>query len=515
MPTMPTTIAIFGVTGDLARRKLLPALYSNFIKGRLPGNLRIVGVGRRDWTDETLVEHARQSLRNHAAGIFNAEGWARFQQTLSYSKVNLPQPHTYETLRSDLDAIDGGCGNRLYYLSIAPAFYEDVVVNLGRLGMAREDASPRLDGGIEGGLSGESAPRPYEFGGDGGREGSPWRRIVIEKPFGYNLGTAQSLNRALHAVFDESQIYRIDHYLGKETAQNILFMRFANTIFEPIWNRSHISNVQVTVAETVDVGTRAGYYDESGVVRDMMQNHLLQLLSLIAMEPPAAFDAAALRNEKVKVLQAARPVKLADTVRGQYAGYRAADGVDPQSNTPTFAAMRLYIDNWRWKDIPFYLRSGKALQQKTTQVNIQFKRPPNSLFELTESGDYSRNMLSICIQPDEGIHLTIEAKIPDESIARSVDMELHYKHAFRADNLPDAYERLILDAINGDAQLFIRSDEIESAWRIVDPIIDGWANDDGAPEMQVYDAGSWGPRAADALLARDQHLWRISCLHDS
>ena len=501
MPTMPTTIAIFGVTGDLARRKLLPALYSNFIKGRLPGQLRIVGVGRRDWTDDTLVEHARQSLRNHAAGMFNSDGWARFQQTLSYSKVNLPQPHTYETLRSDLDAIDSGRGNRLYYLSIAPAFYEDVVVNLGRLGMAREETSPRLDGGTEGGY-------------DGGREGSGWRRIVIEKPFGYNLGTAQSLNRALHAVFDESQIYRIDHYLGKETAQNILFMRFANTIFEPIWNRSHISNVQVTVAETVDVGTRAGYYDESGVVRDMMQNHLLQLLSLIAMEPPAAFDAAALRNEKVKVLQAARPVKLADTVRGQYAGYRAADGVDPQSNTPTFAALRMYIDNWRWKDIPFYLRSGKALQQKTTQVNIQFKRPPNSLFELTESGDYSRNMLSICIQPDEGIHLTIEAKIPDESIARSVDMELHYKHAFRADNLPDAYERLILDAINGDAQLFIRSDEIESAWRIVDPIIDGWANDADAPEMQVYEAGSWGPCAADELLARDQHLWRISCLHD-
>ena len=370
---MPTTIAIFGVTGDLARRKLLPALYSNFIKGRLPGNLRIVGVGRRDWTDETLVEHARQSLRNHAAGIFNAVGWARFQQTLSYSKVNLPQPHTYETLRSDLDAIDGGCGNRLYYLSIAPAFYEDVVVNLGRLGMAREDASPRLDGGTEGGLSGESAPRPYEFGGDGGREGSGWRRIVIEKPFGYNLGTAQSLNRALHAVFDESQIYRIDHYLGKETAQNILFMRFANTIFEPIWNRSHISNVQVTVAETVDVGTRAGYYDESGVVRDMMQNHLLQLLSLIAMEPPAAFDAAALRNEKVKVLQAARPVKLADTVRGQYAGYRAADGVDPQSNTPTFAALRMYIDNWRWKDIPllFAKRQGAATEDHAGQHPVQ------------------------------------------------------------------------------------------------------------------------------------------------
>ncbi len=481
MSDKPTTIAIFGVTGDLARRKLLPALYSNFIKNRLPEGLRIVGVGRRDWNDDTLIEHARQSLQKYAAKTSD-EHWARFRATLSYSKVNLPQPDTYAQLQRDMDAIDGGRGNRLYYLSIAPAFYEDVVVNLGRLDMARE------------------------------AEG--WRRIVVEKPFGYNLGTAQSLNRALHAVFDESQIYRIDHYLGKETAQNILFMRFANTIFEPIWNRSHISNVQVTVAESVDVGTRAGYYDESGVVRDMMQNHMLQLVSLIAMEPPAAFDAAALRNEKVKVLQAARPVLLSDTVRGQYAGYREAAGVEAGSKTPTFAALRMFIDNWRWKDIPFYLRSGKALAQKTTQVNIQFKRPPNSLFELTESGDYSRNMLSICIQPDEGIHLTIEAKIPDKSIARSADMELHYKHAFRVDNLPDAYERLILDAINGDAQLFIRSDEIESAWRIVDPIIEGWTNDADAPSMQTYARDSWGPAAADDLLAREEHLWRISCLHD-
>ena len=285
----------------------------------------------------------------------------------------------------------------------------------------------------------------------------------------------------MHTVFDESQVYRIDHYLGKETAQNILFMRFANTIFEPIWNRSHISNVQVTVAESVDVGTRAGYYDRSGVMRDMVQNHMLQLLSLIAMEPPSAFDAVALRNEKVKVLQAARAVKLEDTVRGQYEGYRCAEGVASDSTTPTFAALKLFIDNWRWKDIPFYLRSGKALRQKTTQVNILFKRPPNSIFELTDRGDHSRNVLSICIQPDEGIHLTINAKIPDQQIAKPVDMELLYENAFDADNLPDAYERLILDAINGDAQLFIRSDEIESAWRIVDPVIEGWRSDPSCP----------------------------------
>ena len=491
MSDRPTVIAIFGVTGDLARRKLIPALFSNFIKGRLPDRLRIVGVGRREWTDATLFDHALQSLKNHAAAIYDERAWERFRPMLSYSKVNLPQPETYRNLKDDLDALGNGDSNRLYYLSIAPEFYHDVICNLGALGMARENGRERAN----------TAPS--------------WRRIVIEKPFGYNMESAQSLNRVVHSVFNESQVYRIDHYLGKETAQNILFMRFANTIFEPVWNRSHISNVQVTVAETVDVGTRAGYYDSSGVMRDMVQNHLLQLLSLIAMEPPSAFDADALRNEKVKVLQAARAIRLEDTVRGQYDGYRCAAGVAPDSSTPTFAALKLFIDNWRWKDIPFYLRSGKAMRQKTTQVNIQFKRPPNSIFELTEAGDYSRNMLSICIQPDEGIHLTIEAKIPDQQIAKSVDMELHYENAFVSEDLPDAYERLILDAINGDAALFIRGDEIESAWKIVDSIIEGWECDPAAPSMQRYERGSWGPAAADDLLERDEHTWRLSCLHQS
>ncbi len=497
MNNRPTVIAIFGVTGDLARRKLIPSLYSNYIKGRLPDQLRIVGVGRREWNDATLIDHAHQSLQNYAAAIYEERAWDRFRKMLTYSKVNLPQPETYKSLKDDLDRLDNGYSNRLYYLSIAPEFYQDVICNLGALGMARSNGGGRA-----------SAPghRPADMAG-------PWSRIVIEKPFGYNMETAQSLNRVVHSVFDESQVYRIDHYLGKETAQNILFMRFANTIFEPVWNRSHISNVQVTVAETVDVGTRAGYYDGSGVMRDMVQNHLLQLLSLIAMEPPSAFDADALRNEKVKVLQAARAVKLEDTVRGQYDGYRRADGVAPDSSTPTFAALKLFIDNWRWKDIPFYLRSGKAMRQKTTQVNIQFKRPPNSIFELTESGDHSRNMLSICIQPDEGIHLTIEAKIPDQQIAKSVDMELHYDNAFESEDLPDAYERLILDAINGDPALFIRGDEIESAWKIVDPIIEGWECERAAPPMQRYAKGSWGPAAADELLEREEHIWRLSCLH--
>lgn len=482
MSDKETIIVIFGVTGDLARRKLIPALFNNFKKGRLDSNIKIVGVGRREWDDAKMVEQAHEALQEFGNDSFDESVWNEFKTFFSYALVDLPEPDTYQNLKDHLDEIEDRDANRLYYLSIAPEFYADAVTNLGKLGMASEDGG--------------------------------WRRIVIEKPFGYDLETAQELNRKVHAVFNESQVYRIDHYLGKETAQNILFMRFANTVFEPIWNRSHISNVQVTVAESVDVGTRAGYYDKSGVVRDMMQNHLLQLLSLIAMEPPAMFDADALRNEKVKVLQAARPVRLKDTVRGQYEGYLDADGVDPDSQTPTYASFKFFIDNWRWKDIPFYLRSGKALKTKTTQVNIQFKRPPNSIFESAEHEDMARNMLSICIQPDEGMHLTIEAKVPDEQIAKSVDMEVHYANAFESEVLPDAYERLILDAIQGDATLFIRSDEIESAWKIVDPIIQGWENDPSAPEMQTYAKGTWGPDMADDLLARDEHLWRVSCIHE-
>lgn len=482
MADKATVIVIFGVTGDLARRKLIPALYSNYIKGRLPEDVKIVGVGRREWDTATMVEHAHKSLQEFAESQFEEESWETFKETFSYALVNLPEPETYQNLKDHLEEIEDESANRLYYLSIAPEFYADAIENLGKLDMAREEDS--------------------------------WRRIVIEKPFGYDLETAQALNKVVHSVFNESQVYRIDHYLGKETAQNILFLRFSNTIFEPIWNRNHISNVQVTVAESVDVGTRAGYYDGSGVMRDMVQNHLLQLVSLVAMEPPSSFEADALRNEKVKVLQAIRRVRLEDTVRAQYDGYLDADGVAENSETPTYAGLKVFIDNWRWKDIPFYLRSGKALETKTTQVNIQFKRPPNNIFQLVEDEDLSRNMLSICIQPDEGMHLTIEAKIPDQQVAKSIDMEVHYEDAFETEKLPDAYERLLLDAINGDAALFIRSDEIETAWKIVDPIIEGWEDNPLAPAMQTYDKNTWGPQASDDLLKKDDHIWRISCLHE-
>lgn len=472
----PTTVVIFGASGDLTRRKLMPALFNAFQKKRLPENLHIVGSARREWNDDKFREIMHDALMEFADN-YSQSAWNSFAPNIHYHKGNLDNPDDFVTLRKQLEAIENGAGNRLYYLAIAPNYFVPVIENLGAAGMAGQE--------------------------------NGWRNLVVEKPFGRDLASAQALNKSVHGVFNESQVYRIDHYLGKETAQNILFFRFANTIYEPIWNRNYISNVQITAAESMDVGTRAGFYESAGVLRDMFQNHILQLLTLVTMEPPAPYNATTLRDEKVKVLSAIRAIDLNDAVRGQYNGYLEAPKVEPNSQTPTYAALKLFVDNWRWQGVPFYLRSGKALATKATEITVVFKRPPYKMFQTFESP--TPNILSICIQPDEGIHFQFDAKVPDQiQQTRTVHMEFHYADSFPNIDLPDAYERLLLDAIQGDASLFSRSDEIDNAWRLIDPILHNWENGHGQ-QMAIYKPGTWGPKEADILLARSGHIWRMGC----
>ncbi len=476
---IPTSIVIFGASGDLTQRKLIPSFFNLFLKRKTPKNLNIVGYGWTPFTHEQFREHLHQGLMKYASYKFTDEEWSLFAPHLYYHQGKYDDQAGFEKLAVRLSTLEEGSANRLYYMAIPPSIFPATISNL--------NATQQL------------------------KENGGWRRVVVEKPFGTDLRSARELNIHLHKVLNEKQVYRIDHYLGKETVQNILFTRFANTIFEPLWNRNYIDSVQITVAEEVGVGHRGGYYDGVGVVRDMFQNHLLQLVTLVAMEPPASFNADALRNEKVKVLSAVQPVNgksvAYNTVRAQYRGYRDEMDVKKDSTTPTYAALRLFINNWRWQGVPFYLRSGKNMTEKQTQIIIRFKEPPLAMFPLPPGNKMTANMLVLYLQPDEGVHLRFEAKAPDTvAETRSVDMEFHYAEAFGPTAIPEAYERLLLDALQGDAALFTRADEVEMAWSLIDPILKAWDTDQ-TPPLAEYEPGSWGPSEANALLSKDGRNW--------
>jgi len=503
----PTTLVIFGASGDLTRRKLIPALYELHRKSRLPERFRLLGAARSPGSDDEFRRQAHRGLMEFAPQTYETDSWNSFAGQLHYLDGDFTTPEGVERLGArlaELAAEADGAGssersrkdgaasrgrnagearrNVLFYLATPPQAYLGLVEGLGRAGLVDD------------------------------RDG--WRRVVIEKPFGSDLETAHQLNAALHRHLREDQIYRIDHYLGKETVQNVLFFRFGNSIFEPIWNRNYIDHIQITVAESVGVEHRGRFYDSVGVLRDVFQNHLLQLLAMVAMEPPASFDPEALRDERQKVLQAVRPIPLAEaaqhTVHGQYDGYRREEGVDPKSQTATFGILRLHIDNWRWQGVPFFLRSGKRLAAKTTQVTIQFKSVPHLMFPLPPGEAIRPNALFLCLQPDEGIHLRFEVKVPDSLRRfRSVDMEFHYAEDFGPTAIPEAYERLLLDALNGDASLYMRADGIELGWSLVDPIRRAWES--GTPDLQAYPAGSWGPPMATAFLSTDGRSWAMGC----
>jgi glucose-6-phosphate 1-dehydrogenase len=489
----PCVMVIYGASGDLTARKLVPALYNLCLDGLLPESFALIGFARKPKDDSTFRDECRKGVEEFSRSKpINEEVWARFSEMIHYHQGDYNSADSYDSLCKRLIAIDAAHetrGNRLFYLSTPPEVYDEITENIGK--------NPFLS------TMGEGL----------------WSRVIIEKPFGTDLQSATKLNEHIHRFFREDQIYRIDHYLGKETVQNLLVFRFANGIFEPVWNRNYIDHVQVTVAENIGIGSRGSYYEKSGVVRDIVQNHGLQLIALTAMEPPIEFNALSVRNEKVKVLKALRvDTSRGDgTVRGQYGpgkvdgqlalGYTQEENVAPDSQTETYLAMKLFVDNWRWAGVPFYIRSGKRMPKRVTEIAIEFKKPPLQLFGENTMSAVEPNELVLDIQPHEGISLKFGAKTPGtgENI-QSVKMDFDYEDSFKS-QAPDAYERLILDAMLGDSTLFTRSDEVEAQWGLITPVTDAWQGGNGS-FIELYRAGTWGPKEADDFMTADGRKWR-------
>ncbi len=481
---MAHTIVIFGASGDLTSRKLIPALYELFRRKRLPENTRIVGASRSPLSDVNWRDQLADTTSKFLKETFDLETWKQFSQAMFYQPLDIEQPADFGKLSAKLAELEGGLpADRVYYVATMPQLYPTAVAHLGEAGLANDQLGAR--------------------------------RIVIEKPFGTDLATARELNQSIHRAFREDQVFRIDHYLGKETVQNIMVLRFGNSIFEPLWNRNYIDHVQITVAEEVLVGRRAAYYDNSGILRDMFQNHIFQLMMVVAMEAPVKYNADCVRDEKVKVLRAVRPLHGSDFancgVRGQYEGYAKEEGVRPNSPTETFAALKLSIDNWRWNGVPFYLRSGKGMSCRTTQIVIDFKQPPHLVFSGGRESTPEANRLVIQIQPAEGIQVHFQSKVPDQGMKLCTSLlDFSFNKASNGQAGPDAYQRLLQDALQGDASLFARSDEVEMAWRIIDPIIAAWRSP-AAPDLYTYPLSMWGPEFSTQWLDDQSRSWFDVC----